>query len=128
MRSATVTMALLFSMAGPNPEEHHHGKHGNPGDLQSYIAKMESPDRDAWQKPAEVVRALQMQPGQVACDIGAGPGYFALRLAREAGDPGGGFARDVGSRLLYGPRKPTQKKGGRHAVPGPWRPGDPPIP
>src|SRR5258707_13033434 len=113
MRSATVTMALLFSMAGPNPEEHHHGKHGNPGDLQSYIAKMESPDRDAWQKPAEVVRALQMQPGQVACDIGAGPGYFALRLAREAGGPGAGVPLAWDPRILAGLWKRIAQKRGR---------------
>ena len=121
-------MDLLFSMAGPNPEEHHHGKHGNPGDLQSYIAKMESPDRDAWQKPAEVVRALQMQPGQVACDIGAGPGYFALRLAREAGDRGAVFAVDVDPRILDVLRNRIEKSGVRNVVPVLGLPGDPLIP
>lgn len=60
----------------------HGGKHGNPDDLAGYIAKMEEPARDAWQKPDEVLRALAVAPGQTVCDIGAGPGYFALRLAR----------------------------------------------
>ena len=62
--------------------QHHHGRHGNPEDLAGYIAKMEDPARDAWQKPAEVLRALGVRAGQTVCDIGAGPGYFALRLAR----------------------------------------------
>src|SRR5258708_39284508 len=124
MRSATVTMALLFSMAGPNPEEHHHGKHGNPGDLQSYIAKMESPDRDAWQKPAEVVRALQMQPGQVACDIGAGPGYFPLRLAREAGGRGAGGPPALRTRPRPRPPKRNPKKRGRTPRPVPCSTGE----
>jgi ubiquinone/menaquinone biosynthesis C-methylase UbiE len=128
MQSATVTMALLFSMAGPDREEHHHGKHGNPGDLQSYIAKMESPDRDVWQKPEEVLRALQMQPGQVACDIGAGPGYFALRLAREVGDRGAVFAVDVEARILEVLRSRIEKRGVPNVVPVLGLPGDPLIP
>ena len=43
------------------------------------------PGRDAWQKPDELVRALKLKDGQVACDVGAGPGYFALRLGRAVG-------------------------------------------
>ena len=62
-----------------------HGRHGNPADLQEYIAKMEAPDREEWQRPADVLQALALKPGQVACDIGSGPGYFALRLARAVG-------------------------------------------
>ncbi len=44
-----------------------HGRHGNPEDLDSYIAKMEDPSRAGWQKPEEVVRALSLRPGQ-GCD------------------------------------------------------------
>src|SRR5690242_4840618 len=68
---------------------HHHddgghhpgGQHGNPADLDAYVAKLESSERDAWQKPDEVIQALGVKQGMVVCDIGAGPGYFSLRLA-----------------------------------------------
>jgi ubiquinone/menaquinone biosynthesis C-methylase UbiE len=61
---------------------------GNPEDLAVYLEKLESPERAEWQRPHEVVAALRLHPGDVAADAGAGPGYFALRLARAVG-PGG---------------------------------------
>lgn len=82
-----------------------HGQHGNPADLDAYLARMEEPERAQWQKPDEVVAALQLKPGQVACDIGAGPGYFSLRLARAVGEPGHVFAVDVEPRILEALRK-----------------------
>src|ERR1700694_3532298 len=75
----------------------HGRKQGNPDDLEAYIARMEEPERAQWQKPDEVLSALQMKPGQVACDIGAGPGYFSLRLARAGGGPGAGLRRGRGA-------------------------------
>ncbi|MCU1277628.1 MAG: Methyltransferase type 11 [bacterium] len=75
----------------------HHGRHGNPDDLAAYVAKMEDPSRDQWQKPAAVVGALAVAPGETVCDVGAGPGYFALRLARAGARV---FAVDVEPKLV----------------------------
>jgi ubiquinone/menaquinone biosynthesis C-methylase UbiE len=76
---------------------HGHHQHGNPEDLAAYIAKMEDPARDAWQLPDAVLRALAVAPGQTVCDVGAGPGYFALRLARAGANV---FAVEVEPRIL----------------------------
>jgi len=92
----------------------HHGQHRNPEDLDSYIARMEDPDRGEWQKPDEVLRVLQLAPGQVACDIGAGPGYFTLRMARTAAQV---FAVDVEPRMLQGLIKRVVKSGLRNVTP-----------
>ena len=35
--------------------------------------------------PDRVVEALALRPGDVACDVGAGSGYLALRMARAVG-------------------------------------------
>jgi len=85
-----------------NGHEHVHdyGKHRNPVDLDSYLARLEGEDRIAWQKPDEVVRALGLRPGDSACDIGVGPGYFALRLARTVGPRGRVYAIDVEPRMI----------------------------
>lgn len=91
-------LALLASLLAM--PDHSHRKHGNPDDLASYIAKMEEPGRAAWQKPDEVVQALGLKGGETVCDIGAGPGYFSLRLARAVGDGGRVFAVDVEPRIL----------------------------
>ncbi len=74
---------------------HHHDRHGNPGDLDAYVARLTDPDRDAWQRPEEVVAALGVEVGQTVADIGAGPGYFTLRLARAVGTRGRVFAVEV---------------------------------
>lgn len=94
-----------------------HGKHGNPDDLDSYIARMEEPGRAQWQKPDEVIAALQLKAGQVACDIGAGPGYFALRLARGLGESGRVFAVDVEPPMLEILRKRIESAGARNVTP-----------
>ncbi|HYS79934.1 MAG TPA: methyltransferase domain-containing protein, partial [Anaeromyxobacteraceae bacterium] len=70
-------------------------RHGNPGDLDAYVARLTDPDRDAWQRPEEVVAALGVEVGQTVADIGAGPGYFTLRLARAVGTHGRVFAVEV---------------------------------
>jgi ubiquinone/menaquinone biosynthesis C-methylase UbiE len=53
------------------------------------------PKRDAYQKPAEVIQALRLRPGEVIADIGAGGGYFAIRLADGVGPTGHVYAVDV---------------------------------
>jgi len=76
------------------------GTYGNPADLAHYIEHLESPERAAWQMPDRVVAALRLRPGQVVADLGAGSGYFALRLARKVGKPGHVFAVDVEPAVL----------------------------
>jgi SAM-dependent methyltransferase len=75
-------------------------RHGNPVDLEAYLARIEDPDRLAWQRPDEVVAALALRPGDVACDVGVGPGYFALRIARAVGPAGRVHGVDVEPRML----------------------------
>lgn len=42
----------------------------------------DDPKRDAWQKPQEVIEALKLKRDARVADIGAGTGYFTMRLAR----------------------------------------------
>ena len=51
-------------------------------DAAKWSMVFDDPARDAWQKPAEVVRALGLAPDAAVADIGSGTGYFAVRLAR----------------------------------------------
>ena len=55
----------------------------------------DDPKRDAWQKPDAVVAALQIQPGMIVADIGAGTGYFEKRLSAAVGDAGKVIAIDI---------------------------------
>ncbi|MBI5488260.1 MAG: class I SAM-dependent methyltransferase [Deltaproteobacteria bacterium] len=51
-------------------------------EAEKYIAFLERPDRAAWQKPDDVVAALQLAGTETVVDLGAGSGYFTFRLAR----------------------------------------------
>jgi ubiquinone/menaquinone biosynthesis C-methylase UbiE len=94
-----LALALLLPALSP-AEEAHHGRHGNPADLESYIARLEDAGRAAWQRPDEVVASLGLGPGDTACDVGAGPGYFTLRLARAVAESGRVLAVDVEPKMV----------------------------
>lgn len=50
-------------------------------ETEQYIAFLERADREIWQKPDEVVRALGLRGDETVADVGAGSGYFTFRLA-----------------------------------------------
>lgn len=68
--------------------------------LDSRIASMERPERDAWQKPDEVVKALDLKNGEVVADIGAGTGYFTRRFAKAVAPDGKVYAVDIAADVL----------------------------
>ena len=110
-------MAALAILAQMHGHQGKHGKHGNPEDLDDYIARMEEPARAQWQKPDLVLGALGLKRGEFACDIGAGPGYFALRIARAVGETGGVYAVDVEPRILEALRQRVRGSGLRNVTP-----------
>ena len=107
---------------------HRHGRHGNPEDLQSCLARMEGPDRAAWQRPDEVVAALGLRPGGVACDVGAGPGYFTLRLARAVGPEGRVYAVDVKPLMIAALHERLERAGAGNVTTILGKPDDPLLP
>ena len=59
------------------PHTHEHAF----GDAAKWSKVFDDPKRDAWQKPHEVIQALALKSDAIVADIGAGTGYFAVRLA-----------------------------------------------
>ncbi len=51
-------------------------------EVEKYIAFLDRPERTAWQKPDEVVRAIGLRGNETVYDLGAGSGYFSFGLAR----------------------------------------------
>ena len=49
---------------------------------EDWVQVFDDPARDAWQQPDRVVAALALTPAMTVADIGAGTGYFTVRLAR----------------------------------------------
>jgi len=61
---------------------------------------LEEPSRDGWQKPAQAVLALKLQPGDVVADIGTGSGYFVPYLSAAVGPSGRVLAVDIQPEML----------------------------
>ena len=95
----TLAWQLGGGIAAQAPRDQHEVRrlHDEPA---AYIAALEDPARDAYQKPHEVIQALALRPGEVVADVGAGSGYFALRLAHHVGPEGHVYAVDISPDMI----------------------------
>jgi predicted methyltransferase len=87
-----------------------HGRLFPPEDLGS----LEGPDRDAWQQPGRVMDALGIGDGSVVADLGAGGGWFTIRLARRVGPNGLVYAEDVQPEMMEAISRRVQREGLRN--------------
>jgi SAM-dependent methyltransferase len=116
MPSATMWMfvALLLFLAGatslespaqirsdPGAElKHGHDMSGGSGHHHSFdnaemwAKEFDAPDRDAWQKPEQVLDELSLERTARVADLGAGTGYFSVRIAKRVPE-GKVFAIDI---------------------------------
>ena len=104
-----LTLAVYAAATAAPPAPRH--------DFASFRARMEDPARAGWQKPYEVVTRLHLRRGQRVADIGAGTGYFTVRLARAVGARGRVYAVDIDrSALQYMRRRFRREKLGQIQV------------
>ncbi len=95
-----VTAAVVAGMQAPSRPltmEEMHKLHQNS---KRYIATLEDPARDAYQKPHEVVMALALKEGERIADIGAGAGYFSRRFAQHVGPAGRVYAVNISPEMI----------------------------
>ncbi|MDQ2841551.1 MAG: methyltransferase domain-containing protein [Acidobacteriota bacterium] len=52
-------------------------------------------ERDSWQKPSEILQALDLHQGATVVDLGCGSGYFTLKLSPLLGNQGRVLAVDI---------------------------------
>ncbi len=68
---------------GGTPGVHGMGHADHPfADAETLASALDDPARDVWQRPGDVLRAMELAPTMSVADVGAGTGYFAVRLAR----------------------------------------------
>jgi len=78
------------------------------------LSLLESPDRDTWQKPDQIMDALGIADGSTVADIGVGSGWFTIRLARRVGPNGVVYAEDVQREMLEATRRRVVREGLRN--------------
>lgn len=68
-------------------------------------------DRWMWQLPWRVINMLDVKPGMVIADVGAGEGYFTFRLAQRVGEYGKIYANDIDKDKLSVIQKRCEEDG-----------------
>lgn len=72
---------------------------------------LERGEREAEERVSVAVRALEVAPGEVVADVGAGTGYYTIRLADRVGPKGRVFATDIQPEMLDMLRARVQRAG-----------------
>ena len=86
--------------AQDSPSTQHQEIHAPHPDAKTYIAMLDDPQRESYQKPDQVVAALNVSEGETVADVGAGSGYFTFRLANAVGKKGRVFAIDINPEMI----------------------------
>lgn len=111
MRRFLAGLALCLTALAPAlAQEPRHGRLFPPEDL----GDLEGPDRDAYQMPEAIMDALGIADGSKVADIGAGGGWFTVRLARRVGPNGIVYAQDVQPQMLEAIRRRVDREGLRN--------------
>ena len=101
-----------------------HGRLFPPQDL----GLLEAPDRDRWQRPDRIMDALGVADASRVADVGAGSGWFTIRLARRIGPQGIVYAVDVQQEMLNAISRRVRREGLSNVRPVLGRPADPRLP
>lgn len=103
--SACLGVAVAAEPQQQQPPQHKpdHMQH-RFDDPERYAKSFDDPARDAWQMPSRVIEALALPATAAVADIGAGTGYFSIRLARAV-PRGAVYAVDVEASMLEHIRK-----------------------
>jgi predicted methyltransferase len=94
-------LAVTALAAGPQ-----HGRLFPP----EHLGLLEGPDRDAWQQPEKVMDALGIADGSIVADLGAGGGWFTIRLARRVGPNGRVYAEDVQPQMIESIKRRVERE------------------
>lgn len=112
-------VALVSSLTAPGafaqpPQPPHKPDHMQHrfDDPERFAKSFDDPERDAWQMPTRVIEALALKADSAVADIGAGTGYFTMRLAKAV-PQGTVYAVDVEQAMLDFITKRTH---GEHAM------------
>lgn len=93
---AVLTALALIVPLSAREQRAQHGKLFPPENLQ----QLEGADRDVWQRPDQIMDALGISDGNVVADLGAGSGWFTVRLARRVGPNGRVYAEDIQPQMI----------------------------
>lgn len=112
---AFLAFAALVAGQSQEPEKSHADHMEHHFDPKESARSFDDPARDAWQMPDRVVAELNLKPGQIVADVGAGTGYFSVRLAKSPSTPKV-YAADIEPSMVAYLRERAAKEGLKNVV------------
>ena len=107
MRSAKVLAGILICVgAALDAQTKPRGRLFPPLNL----GVLEGADREQWQKPEQIMDALKIADGSIVAEIGAGGGWFTLRLAHRVNQNGLVYAEDIQPLMLEAIKRRVQRE------------------
>jgi predicted methyltransferase len=82
---------------------------------KAIAANLGSPERDATERPQELVDEMALKPGMTVADIGTGVGYMLPYLSRAVGPSGHVMAEDIFDDFLNAAKQRAERKLGNVA-------------
>jgi ubiquinone/menaquinone biosynthesis C-methylase UbiE len=108
---ALVLLAVTVAIGQAEQHEKSHADHMERHfDPKESAVRFDDPARDKWQLPDRVIAALNLKSGQIVADIGAGTGYFSVRLAKSKASPKV-YAADIEPSMVSYLRERAAKEG-----------------
>jgi ubiquinone/menaquinone biosynthesis C-methylase UbiE len=101
--SAAALALVAYLSAAPLAEAQRHPVSGRViAQVMGYEGAewLERPEREDEEQPSKAIKALGIKPGQTVADVGAGSGYYTVRLAKQVGPIGRVFATDIQPEML----------------------------
>jgi predicted methyltransferase len=125
--SALAAMCCALLLSGPAIAQTPHSHQHSFGDAEKWAKVFDDPERDAWQKPHEVIQALKLKPDAVIADIGSGTGYFAARFAHMV-PQGRVYGVDTEPDMVKYLSERAKREGLKNVTAVQASPGDPRLP
>lgn len=86
------------------------GTHQDNTPGKSWITRLERPDRIPGLKINDVIKCLQLKPGDVIADIGSGTGAYTIPFAKAVAPSGKAYGVDIHKDLLKYIRSKAKKE------------------
>jgi predicted methyltransferase len=99
-------LAMVLAVAFASSVAAQHARLFKPENL----GQLEGPDRDAYQRPDQIMDALRIGENSVVADLGAGGGWFTVRLARRVAN-GRVYAEDIQPEMIQAIERRVQREG-----------------
>jgi ubiquinone/menaquinone biosynthesis C-methylase UbiE len=89
---------------------------------------LERPERETEEAPSKALAALDLKPGMVVADIGAGSGYYTSRMSKLVGATGRVYATDIQPGMIALLNRRIQGEGLANVTPVLGAMDDPTLP